>query len=69
MSLGGKRDAFTLNDLVEGGKVAGLSARKVKAVLAEVTEAVAQWTTVATDVAVKPEHVADVASHLRLDIA
>jgi serine/threonine-protein kinase HipA len=69
MSLGGKRDAFTLNDLVEGGKVAGLSARKVKAVLAEVTEAVAQWTTVATDVAVKPEHVAEVASHLRLDIA
>lgn len=68
MSLGGKRDGFTLADLIEGGKVAGLSARRVKSVLGEVTSAVAQWQEVADRIGVRPEHIEDVAANLRLAI-
>lgn len=68
MSLGGKRDGFALDDLIAGGRTAGISARAVKQVLEEVIEAVSQWPHVADDVGVKPEFIEDVADNLRLSI-
>ena len=69
MSLGGKRDGFTLDDLIAGGRTAGISARAVTQILEEVTEAVSQWPRVADDVGVKAEFIEDVANNLRLSIA
>lgn len=69
MSLAGKRDGFTLADLVSSGKVAGLSERAVKSVLQEVTAAVAQWREVAAEVGVIETFVTDVADSLRLRIS
>lgn len=43
MSLAGLRDNFTLDSLIAGGKSAGVSARTVRAIVNEVTEAIAQW--------------------------
>ena len=68
MSLAGLRDNFTLDSLIAGGKSAGISARAVRAVVSEVTEAIAQWRVFATDVGVPPDFIDDVETNLRLDI-
>ncbi|ATE66065.1 type II toxin-antitoxin system HipA family toxin [Rhizorhabdus dicambivorans] len=68
MSLAGQRDNFTLDSLIAGGKSAGVSARAVRTVLGEVTEAIAQWRVIATDVGVPPGFVDDVEAHFRLDL-
>lgn len=68
MSLGGKRDGFTLDDLISGGQTAGVSARVVKLILQEVTEAVSQWPRVAAEAGVKPDFIDDIAASLRLSI-
>lgn len=68
MSLGGKYDSFTLDDLVTGGKVAGLSKRQVEQVVGEVTDAVSNWPNVAKDVGVPADFIDDVANSLRLEI-
>ncbi|MDH7798850.1 MULTISPECIES: HipA domain-containing protein [unclassified Beijerinckia] len=67
MSLGGKRDLFTLDDLVAGGAAAGLSERSVKKVVHEVTDAVAQWRRIAEKIGVRPSFVDDIEKTLRLD--
>lgn len=69
MSLGGKRDNFTLDDFVQGGKAASLSARAVQTTLREVADAVRNWRQIAEDVGVLPEHVDGVEQNLRLSIA
>lgn len=68
MSLAGLRDNFTLDSLIAGGKSAGVSARAVRTVLAEVTEAIAQWRVIATDVGVPAGFVDDVEANLRLNL-
>lgn len=68
MSLAGKRDAFTLDDLVGGGKAAGVSKRSVVQMLGEVTQAVSRWPEVASNVGVRSEFIGDVESTLRADI-
>ncbi|MGE0776352.1 MAG: type II toxin-antitoxin system HipA family toxin [Sphingomonadaceae bacterium] len=68
MSVNGKRDDFTLADLIACGRNADLSPREVSAVLAEVSEAVSQWREIASDVGVKPSFIADIAANLRLEI-
>ncbi len=68
MSLAGLRDNFTLDSLIAGGKSAGVSARAVRAMVSEVTEAIAQWRVIANDVGVPHDFVDDVEDHLRLDI-
>lgn len=68
MSLAGLRDNYTLDSLVAGGRSAGVSARAVRAMVGEVTEAVSQWRAIAKDVGVRPDFVDDVQAHLRLDI-
>ena len=69
MSLGGRRDNFTLEDLIQGGKAAGLSARAVQSILNEVTNAVLNWRQIALDVGVLPEHIEGVERNVRLDLA
>lgn len=68
MSLAGLRNNFTLDSLIAGGKSAGVSARAVKAVVSEVTEAIVQWRVIATAVGVPPNFVDDVDANLRFDI-
>uniref|UniRef100_UPI003593821A type II toxin-antitoxin system HipA family toxin n=1 Tax=Blastomonas sp. TaxID=1909299 RepID=UPI003593821A len=68
MSLAGLRNNFTLDSLIAGGKSAGVSARAVKAVVSEVTEAIMQWRVIATDVGVPPNFVDDVEANLRFAI-
>jgi serine/threonine-protein kinase HipA len=69
MSLGGKRDLFTLHDLAAGGKSAGLSKRAVEQVVREVTDAVSHWRPIAEKVGVRPNFVDDIEQTLRLDIS
>ncbi|MEO5578987.1 MAG: HipA domain-containing protein [Sphingomicrobium sp.] len=69
MSLGGKRDDFTLDDLEAGGKVAGLTKPAVKRIVREVTDAVSHWRHFAKEAGVRPEFVDDIEKTLRLDIS
>lgn len=69
MSLGGKRDAFMFDDLVAGGRAAGLPVRAVRQVLGEVTGALSRWREVAGQVGVRPKFIDDIEATLRLDIA
>jgi serine/threonine-protein kinase HipA len=68
MSLAGKRDRFTLEDLETGGAVAGISRRAVRDMLAQVTQAVRRWRDIAQSVDVQPAFIAEIASMQRLDI-
>lgn len=68
MSLGGKRDHFTLDDLAAGGATAGLSRRAVGQLLDEVSHAVSRWRDIATEVGVRPDFIDDIEATLRLDI-
>lgn len=69
MSLGGKRDFFTRDDLAVGGKAAGLSRRAVQQVAGEVAHAVSHWRRIAEEAGVRPDFVDDIEKTLRLDIA
>lgn len=68
MSLAGKRDGYSLEDLVSGGKAAGLSTRAVTAILSDVTAAFRDWRAVASAAGVRPDFIDDVEANLRLDI-
>lgn len=68
MSLGGKRDDFTLADILDGGRAAGLSQRLVKQIFGEVGDAVSRWAEYAEVAGVKAAFVAEVRSALRLGI-
>ena len=68
MSLGGKRDFFTLQDLEASGKIAGLSKRAVREILGEVTHTVGRWRKIAEDVGVRPEFIDEIETRQRLDI-
>ncbi|PZU06753.1 MAG: hypothetical protein DI605_18190 [Sphingomonas sp.] len=68
MSLAGLRDDFTLESLIEGGRSAGVSARTVRSMVSEVSDAIGQWRAIATDVEVPPDFIDDIEAHLRLDI-
>jgi serine/threonine-protein kinase HipA len=67
MSLAGKRDAFTLDDLIEGGKTAGLTTRKVKIVVEEVIDAFRTWKSIAAEAGVRSDFAHDIERNLRLD--
>lgn len=68
MSLGGKRDNFTLDDLGVGGKAAGLTKHAVKHVVDEVTNAVSHWHQIADNVGVRSDFIEKIESTLRLDL-
>lgn len=43
MSLSGKRDGFTMDDLHEAGRAASLKTRQIKSIVEKVQQAVARW--------------------------
>jgi serine/threonine-protein kinase HipA len=53
MSVNGKRDGFSVADLVAVGRVAGLPRGRAQSILAEVSEVVAGWPAVAAEVGVE----------------
>ena len=67
MSLNGKRDGFELSDLIAFGEFAGLKARKMKAIIAEIIETVQQWTDFAAQAKVHDEHVTQIQRTLRIN--
>jgi serine/threonine-protein kinase HipA len=68
MSLAGKRDFFTLEDLEAGGKIAGLSKRAVREVVGEVMHIVRRWREIAEGVGVRPDFIDEIETRQRLDI-
>ncbi len=68
MSLGGKRDGFTLGDLVAAGKAAGLSRRAVNQVVSDVIDSVSHWRKIARKVGVRRDFIDDIEQTLRLDL-
>lgn len=67
MSLGGKRDNFTFDDLAAGGKAAGMTERAVRQVVGEVTDAVSHWREIASQVGVRRDFAEQIETTLRLD--
>ena len=68
MSLGGKRDGFTLGDLVGAGKAAGLSRRAVNQVVSDVIDSASHWRKIAQQVGVRRDFIDDIEQTLRLDL-
>ncbi|MCB1583542.1 MAG: type II toxin-antitoxin system HipA family toxin [Xanthomonadales bacterium] len=68
MQINGKRDHFEFNDFVELGKKADLSAAKVKTILREIIEVVAEWENYFKVAKVPSQLVEGVRGTLRLDL-
>lgn len=68
MTLSGKRDRFTLEDLVVCGKRAGLNRETSKKIVAEIRQVVAGWPGYAEDLCVFPHQRDRIQKGLRLDI-
>jgi serine/threonine-protein kinase HipA len=68
MSLAGKCDGFTLDDLIAGGKAAGLTAREVRSILGDVTLAIQRWRSIAKEAGVRRSQIDDINDNLRLNI-
>ncbi|MDK2776317.1 MAG: type II toxin-antitoxin system HipA family toxin [Pseudomonadota bacterium] len=67
MSLNGKRDHFTRDDLYSLEKISPLfSRRKINRLLEEITEQVSRWPQLAREYEVPPSLLQDVSSNLRL---
>jgi serine/threonine-protein kinase HipA len=68
MSLGGKRDGFTVADLRAVAKLAGLKRGRAEAILAEVSAAVAGWPEIADEVKVEEQMAEQIARSHRLTL-
>lgn len=55
MTINGKQDGFTRSDFEKCAEVARISPSVVRAILAEVIEAVSNWSVIASDVGI-PDH-------------
>jgi serine/threonine-protein kinase HipA len=53
MTVNGKREGFSVADLVAAGRVAGLPRGRAQSILAEVGEIVAGWPALAAEVGVE----------------
>lgn len=69
MSLNGKRDRFTLDDLRAVAKTASMQRGRAEAIHAEVRDAVARWREFAEQAGVREEHVEQIAATQRLELA
>jgi serine/threonine-protein kinase HipA len=68
MTLNGKRDGFTLEDLRQCAKTAALKRGRDKAIVDEVRTAVSQWPAFAKEAAVAPAWREQIGRNLRLDL-
>ena len=66
MSLAGKRDGFTVEDLRQVGRVATLKRGAARRILDEIAGVVAEWPRYGAQAGVTPEHIARIAPTLRL---
>lgn len=69
MSVNGKRDDFTFEDLRAAGRAASLPRGRDARILREVTDAVRDWPRFAADAGVGPQDVTRIASTHRLSLA
>lgn len=69
MSIAGKRDGFTLDDLQSVAREASMKRGRAEAILAEVTSAVARWTEFATAAGVDAVRMRSIAATHRLELA
>ncbi|MEO7101000.1 MAG: type II toxin-antitoxin system HipA family toxin [Luteolibacter sp.] len=68
MSLAGKRENFTVADLLDAADAANVKPARAKAVLQEVNRAVSDWRVHAEAAGVSPVQVAEIQRNLRLDL-
>jgi serine/threonine-protein kinase HipA len=68
MTLNGKRDAFTKDDLLTAASHANLKPTKAKNLLTQVHRAVSTWQTHAAQAGVFENAIPEIQSHLRLDL-
>jgi serine/threonine-protein kinase HipA len=66
MSINGKRDRFTVADLREVARVAGLKRGRADTALTEVSAAVAGWRAIAEEVGIAEEMADEIARSHRL---
>ena len=66
LSLAGKRDSFTKNDLLEVAEK--MAVKNAKTIVWQITDVVSQWKNYAQSVGVKPEHIEQIGKNLRLNI-
>jgi len=66
MSVNGKRDGFTLDDLIECGKAADIRERKVRELVAEVEATVRKWSEFASEAGVPERWAASIESTFRI---
>ena len=66
MSLAGKRDGFTVEDLRSVGRVARLKRGQAQRILAEITAVVSEWPRYAEQAGVEPGHIRRITPALRL---
>lgn len=69
MSVNLKRDGFTRDDLIAGGRAADITPRKVNEILDQILDVVRRWPDFASAVKVTDKLFEDVRSTLRLDFA
>jgi len=69
MTINGKREGFSVSDLRATAKLAGLTRGRAERVLAEVTDAVAEWPRVAAEVGVERRIAERIAGTHRLALA
>ncbi len=68
MTLQGKSDGFELDDFIACAEVAQMKRGRAKAIVGEVTEAVADWATFAEEAGVPVSWAAAIQKHHRLEI-
>jgi len=68
MSLNGKRDQFTREDLITFAKVGGMKTKRANEMVAHVIEVVNRWPEIAGEVGVSEERIRQVKAAQRLDL-
>lgn len=69
MTINGKRDGFTTNDLREVARIAGLKRGRADAILGEITDVVKDWPDIAAEVGVDEPIAEQIARSHRLSLA
>ncbi len=64
MSINGKKTDITDEDMVQAGKIAGLSEKECRGIISEVREAVREWPRFAAEAEVKDEFVVKIGNRL-----
>jgi serine/threonine-protein kinase HipA len=68
MTINGKQDGVSIEDLRACGEVAGLKRGRASVILKEMTAVVAQWTTYAAQAGVPRDWRDQIQEHLRLQL-